>query len=221
MLDHRKRYLQIAFNYDLAHVRRILPSMPLNDRIIIEAGTPFVKNEGVRGIEEISKIWHGRIVADLKTTDGAADEVKFVHWAGANAATVLGSAPVETINLFIKRCAELSMDSMIDMIGVDEPLKVLLKLRQPPTVVVLHKGRDEESTRGKVIKYKHINKIRSKYDVLISAAGGIDLRESRSAVFNGANIVVANIVSSEDPWTGISTEADVATMAEQFLKTIE
>jgi len=221
MLDHRKRYLQIAFNYDLAHVKRILPSMPLDDRIIIEAGTPFIKKEGVRGIEEISKIWHGRIVADLKTVDGAVSEVEFVHWAGANAATVLGSVPVETINLFIKRCAELSMDSIIDMIGVDEPLKVLLKLRQPPTVVVLHKGRDEESTRGKVIKYKHINKIRSKYNVLISAAGGIDLREARSAIFNGANIVVANIVSSKDSWIGISTEADVATIAEQFLRTIE
>ncbi|MFH1622614.1 MAG: hypothetical protein ABIA97_05810, partial [Candidatus Omnitrophota bacterium] len=94
-------------------------------------------------------------------------------------------------------------------------------LKTPPDVVVLHKGRDEETTRGKVIKYKHINKIRSKYAVLISAAGGIDLREARSAIFNGANIVVANIVSSDDPWTGISSDSDVKTIAEQFLKTIE
>ena len=162
MLEHKKRYLQIAFNYDIDQVKRILPTIPLNDRILIEAGTPFIKKEGVKGIEEIAKIWHGRIVADLKTADGAVDEVGSVHWAGASAATVLGSVPVETINLFIKRCAELNMDSMIDMIGVDEPLKVLLKLKQPPNVVVLHKGRDEETTRGKVIKYKHINKIRSK-----------------------------------------------------------
>jgi len=33
--------------------------------------------------------------------------------------------------------------------------------------------------------------------VLISAAGGVDLKEARSAIFNGANIVVANIVDSE------------------------
>ena len=110
---------------------------------------------------------------------------------------------------------------MIDMLGVEEPLKVLLKLKKPPTVVVLHKGRDEENTRGKVIKYKHVNKIRSKFDVLISAAGGIDLREARSAIFNGADIVVANIVAEEDLWTGISSGEDVAGIARQFLTTIE
>ena len=153
--------------------------------------------------------------------DGAEGEVELAKKAGASAATVLGGAPTETIDFFIRRCMELGLDSMIDMIGVEEPLNVLRKLKEPPTVVVLHKGRDEETTRGKVIKYKHINKIRSKYDVMISAAGGVDLREARSAIFNGANIVVANIVSPDDPWTGISLDDDVAEVAEQFLKTIE
>ena len=162
MLEHKKRYLQIAFNYDLSHVMRILPSLPPNERIIIEAGTPFIKREGLNGIRVIDRIWKGPIVADLKTLDGAEDEVGFVNGAGATAATVLGSAPVETLNLFIRHCAELEMDSMIDMLGVEEPLKVLLKLKTPPGVVILHKGRDEETTRGKVIKYKHINKIRSR-----------------------------------------------------------
>jgi len=221
VLEHKKRYLQIAFNYDIDQVRRILSTIPFNDRILIEAGTPFIKREGLRGISIISSIWKGGIVADLKTLDGAVDEVNFVDNSGATAATVLGSAPIETLNLFIDTCEKNKLDSMIDMLGVDEPLKVLLKLKKPPTVVVLQKGRDEESTRGKVIKYKHINKIRSKYDVLISAAGGIDLREARSAIFNGADIVVANIVSPEDPWTGISAETDVKEIAEQFLKTIK
>lgn len=221
MLEHKKRYLQIAFNYDISHMGRILSTIPFNERILIEAGTPFIKREGLNGIRAMARIWKGAIVADLKTLDGAADEVNFVNRAGATAATVLGSAPVETLNLFIGRCRELEMDSMIDMLGVEEPLKILLKLRRPPDVVVLHKGRDEEGTRGKVIKYKHVTKIKSKYDVLISAAGGIDLREARSAIFNGANIVVANIVSSDDPWVGIGSEADVRTIAEQFLETIE
>ena len=221
MLDHKKRYLQIAFNDDLDSVRRILPRIPVNDRVMIEAGTPFIKREGFDGIREIAYFWKGMVVADLKTMDGAEEEVELAKEAGATAATVLGSAPVETINLFIQKCNEFGMDSMIDMLGVEEPLKVLWKLKQPPTVVVLHKGRDEETTRGKVIKYKHINKIRSKYDVLISAAGGVDLKEARSAIFNGANIVVVNIVSGEDPWTGIKANEDVAAMAGQFLRTIE
>lgn len=220
-LEHKTRYLQIAFNGDLDSAARTLRTLPRNDRILIEAGTPFIKSEGERGIKYIAGAWGGYVVADLKTMDGAEGEVELAKKAGASAATVLGGAPTETIDFFIRRCMELGLDSMIDMIGVEEPLNVLRKLKEPPTVVVLHKGRDEETTRGKVIKYKHINKIRSKYDVLISAAGGVDLREARSAIFNGANIVVANIVSPDDPWTGISLDDDVAEVAEQFLKTIE
>lgn len=221
MLDHKTRYLQIAFNDDLASVNRILPAIPEDDRILIEAGTPFIKREGFAGVRKISELWSGKIVADLKTTDGALEEVELAYNAGASAATVLGSASVETINLFIERCKELGMDSMIDMINVEEPLKAILKLKRPPRVVILHKGRDEETTRGKLIQYKHISKIKSKYDVLISAAGGVDLKEARSAIFNGANIVVVNIVSAADPWTGIRSDENVAEIAMQFLRTIE
>ncbi len=46
ILDTRKRYLQIAFNYDLALVRRVLPKIPKSERILIEAGTPYIKREG-------------------------------------------------------------------------------------------------------------------------------------------------------------------------------
>jgi bifunctional enzyme Fae/Hps len=221
MLDKKKRYLQIAFNDDLDSVNNILPTIRHSERILIEAGTPFIKREGFEGIARISELWKGEIVADLKTMDGAVEEVELAHDAGATAATVLGSASIETISLFIQKCDDLDMTSMIDMIGVEEPLKVLIKLRKPPSAVILHKGRDEETTRGKVIPYKQVNKVRSKYDVLISAAGGVDLKEARSAIFNGANIVVVNLVTTDDPWTGIKDNEDVAKIAEQFLKTIE
>jgi 3-keto-L-gulonate-6-phosphate decarboxylase len=173
------------------------------------------------GIERISQLWRGIIVADLKTSDGAIGEVQMIKDAGASAATVLGSAPIETLNLFISECKKLEVYSMIDMIGIEEPLKIIKELKSPPDVVILHKGRDEESTRGKVIGYKNVNKIRSKYNVLISAAGGVDLKEARSAIFNGANIVVANIVGKGQSWIGISDDEGVAEMAQKFLKTIE
>jgi 3-keto-L-gulonate-6-phosphate decarboxylase len=229
MLDHKTRYLQIAFNYDVRLVMRILPSIVHDvlslpkgsERILIEAGTPFIKREGVAGIRAIRSLWRGQVVADLKTVDGALGEVDMARAGGATAATVTGSSPSEVLNLFIARCDELRMDSMIDMLGVDDPLKVLMQLRKPPNVVVLHRGRDEEGTRGKVIQYRHVNRVRSKFNVLISAAGGVDLKEARSAIFNGANIVVVNLVQPGDPWEGIRTDSDVGAMAQQFLATIE
>ncbi len=221
ILDDKSRYLQIAFNYDTGLVRRLLPSIAYSERILIEAGTPYIKREGVNGIQTIRSIWRGHIVADIKIVDGALGEVKMVQSAGATAVTALGSSPTETLDLFIALCKELGMISMIDMLGVKDPLRMVMRLKRPPDVVVLHRGRDEENTRGKMIQYRHVNRLRSKYAVLISAAGGVDLREARSAIFNGANIVVANLVQPNDPWTGIRTDTDVGEMAHEFLSTIE
>jgi bifunctional enzyme Fae/Hps len=228
-LDDKIRYLQIAFNYDVGLVRRILPgvandvlSLPRGrERIFIEAGTPYIKREGVDGIRAIRRHWPGHVVADLKTVDGALGEVDMAHAGGASAATVLGSSPSEALDLFIARCVDLQMISMIDMLGVRDPLRVLMRLNSPPDVVVLHRGRDEEGTRGKLIQYRHVNRVRSKFNVLISAAGGVDIKEARSAIFNGANIVVVNLVHPGDVWTGIPTDGDVGEMAKQFLATIE
>lgn len=220
MLDHRKRYLQIAFNYDLGLARRVLPGLAASDRILVEAGTPFIKLEGMRGVRGIRQLWGGHLVADLKTVDGAEQEVDMVRAAGATAATVLGDASTEALDFFVERTSQAGLLSMIDMLGVEDPLDTLMRMRKPPDVIVLHRGRDEENTRGKVIQYRHVNRVRSKFDVLISAAGGVDLKEARSAIFNGANIVVVNLVRPRDPWEGISTEEDVAGMARKFLETI-
>lgn len=220
-LDHRVRYLQIAFNYDLDLVQRVLPTLPRNPRILVEAGTPYIKREGMRGISTMRRLWSGHIVADLKTSDGALGEVDMARMAGADAITVLGNSPTETLDMFVKHCEEVEVISMIDMLGVADPLDVLRPMQHKPEVIILHKGRDEESTRGKVIQYRHVNRIRSKYDASISAAGGVGLNEARSAIFNGANIVVVNLVRPGDPWEGISTSEDIAGIARKFLETIE
>jgi 3-keto-L-gulonate-6-phosphate decarboxylase len=204
MLRSSVRYLQVAFNYDLGLVQRVLPTIARSERILIEAGTPYIKSEGQRGIRLMRSLWPGQIV----------------HRAGATAATVLGGSPVETLDKFIAHCDQLGMISMIDMLGVSDPLKVLMPLRKPPGVVVLHRGRDEESSQGKVIQYRHVNRVRSKFNVVISAAGGVGLKEARSAIFNGAGIVVVNLVRPNDPWQGISTETDVGAMTRTFLETI-
>ena len=221
MLDHRKRYLQLAFNNDLSQALRVLQLIPQDDRILVEAGTPFIKREGLAGVHRLSQAWDGVVVADLKTTDGAEREAILAAEAGAKAATVLGSAPTETLDLFIRACENSGLTPMVDMLGVQEPLKVMMRLKKPPSIVILHKGRDEEATRGKTIAYKQVAKIKSKFNVLISAAGGVDLREARSAIFNGANIVVVNIVSTEDPWAGIKSDSDVKAFVSEILDTIE
>ena len=221
MLDKKTRYLQIAFNYDTRMAASLIPRIPYSNRILIEAGTPYIKREGMAGIRFIRRMWRGILVADIKIADGALDEVLMVRAAGANAVTALGNAPRETLDIFIEACGTYGIISMIDMIGVKDPLDVIRPLRKSPDVVVLHLGRDEENTRGKLIQYRHVNRIRSKFSVMISAAGGVDVKQARSAIFNGANIVVANIVRPGGIWRGISAADDVGKMAQKFLETID
>lgn len=202
-------------------MRRILPRIPYNPRILIEAGTPLLKREGLGIVAQMRRMWRGHIVADMKVSDGAEGEVLMAKAAGATGVTVMGSSPTETLNRFVMTCRTAGVISMIDLLGVGDPLHVLRRLDGPPDVMVLHRGRDEENTRGKALEYRHVKRMLSKFSISISAAGGVDLREARSAIFNGANIVVVNLRRPDDPWQGISTEDDVGAITNEFLTTIE
>ncbi len=202
-IERNTRYLQFAFNGSMQQVQRVLPTIQYDPRIIIEAGTPYIKQFGMPGVRLIRKLWKGMVVADLKVTDGAIEEVQFAARAGANAVTVMGSAPTETLDFFNEYSAKLGLYSMIDMLGVDNPLRKLLPLKHKPNFVVIHKGRDEETNRRSIIRYKDISKIRSKYDAFISVAGGLDVANIRKVYFNGADVAILNIVTSTAPNTGV------------------
>ena len=46
MLDRKKHYLQVALNSTPSDARDIISRLPLSDRIVIEAGTPLIKEYG-------------------------------------------------------------------------------------------------------------------------------------------------------------------------------
>lgn len=223
MLSRKKKYLQIALNSDPYEGSEIISHLPVSERIIVEAGTPLIKAYGTDGIQRLKFAWDSRtngefdtyIVADTKCMDRGKTEVEIAKEGGASAATVLGTAPIETINYFIAACEELEMDSMIDTIGMDQPFKILRKLKKLPTVVVLHRGVDEEAfDKNKPIPYVQINKIRSSFDVMIAVAGGDTIREVQRAVFNDADIVVV--------WKNFySPSSNTGSLAEEFLKEIK
>jgi bifunctional enzyme Fae/Hps len=220
MLNRRKKYLQIALNSTPWEGEVIISKLPSSDRIIIEAGTPLIKAFGISGIKSLRNSWSYKsegdpyIVADTKCMDRGIAEVRIAKDGGASAATVLGAAPVETINYFISACEDLGLDSMVDTIGMEQPFKLLRKLKKMPTVVVLHRGVDEETfDKHKPIPYLQINKIRSSFDVMISVAGGDTFREVQRAIFNDADIVVV--------WKDFYSRAlNTGDLATEFLKEI-
>ncbi|TET81021.1 MAG: hypothetical protein E3J43_01390 [Candidatus Heimdallarchaeota archaeon] len=106
---------------------------------------------------------------------------------------------------------------MIDMLGVENPLRKMLPMQTKPDVVVIHKGRDEESNKRNIIRYKDIAKIRSKFDNLISVAGGLEYDGVRKAYFNGADIAILNVVASNDPNVGLRENANFRQLIHEIL----
>lgn len=105
------------------------------------------------------------------------------------------------------------MYSMIDMLGQDEPLKKMMTLSSKPDVVIIHKGRDEEANPRSIMRYKDINKIRSKFGTMISVGGGLDPTRVKVAYFNGADIAILNVVfDPADRTVGLKQNADINTL---------
>ncbi|MFA5052196.1 MAG: orotidine 5'-phosphate decarboxylase / HUMPS family protein [Patescibacteria group bacterium] len=219
-LDRRKKYLQIAFNRSLTEVQRMVSALPASDRIIVEAGTPFVKEYGSQGIAMLHQWWSerlghsGYVVADMKCMDRGTTEVLAAARAGASAVTCLGLAPLETIREFIERCRAAGVDSMVDMLNVEFPFEILQHLGKQPDIVVLHRGVDEASdNRERMLPHHLINRIKATYPVLISLAGGETVREVQRTVFNGADITVM--------WRLIYDSPESTTqLADQFLSMV-
>ena len=210
-------HIQIAFNYSFSDFLRVIRDIPPHPNIILEAGTPYIKLEGISVITKMRRFWRGDICADMKIADGAINEVIMAKAAGATSVTALGTSSTETLRLFVETCKKARIKSIIDMIGNPNPLKTIWKANVVPDMVYIHRGRDEENSYGKIIQYKDIAKLKGKWEIKMGAAGGIDKKELQSAIFNNADIVVVNIVRPEDSWKGIVFDKNFKDNLKQFL----
>ena len=226
MLSKKQKYLQIALNNTLEEAKLIINQLPVDERIITEVGTPLIKKYGIQAIKTIKSWWTSKVslssknfypyvVADLKTMDRGATEVEIAASGGANAAIALGTAPIETLDVFIKTCKEKGIDSMIDMMNIDFSLEVLRNLKNLPDVVILHRGVDEEQFNPESeIPYHEIHRIKENYDILVSVAGGYTIQEVQRAIFNDADIVIV--------WKHFyESSSEVAKLAQEFLNEIK
>lgn len=214
----RQSKIQIAFNSTFDDFLSVISYIPKGDHIIIEAGTPLIKKEGIQVVGAMRRYWGGQICADMKIIDGAYEEVLMAVEQGASSVTAMGMTSVETLKLFVNTCKQNKIISIIDMMNNINPLKTIWKSGVVPDAVFIHRGRDEENAFGKIIQYKDISKIKGKYDIQLGAAGGIDKKELQSAIFNSADIVVINIVPPDKAWKGIVFNEEFKSSLDDFLK---
>jgi 3-hexulose-6-phosphate synthase len=111
--------LQLALDFvTIAEAKAILAEV--GDGIdIVEIGTPFVIQEGIRAVREIAEAFPKiKVLADLKIMDAGEHESKMAFLAGADYVTVLGAADDATIRASVAEADRHGKSIVVDMIGV-------------------------------------------------------------------------------------------------------
>ncbi len=206
-------YLQVALDLvDINRVRKVLAELPESDHLIIEAGTPTIKQFGLSVISEIRKVRpNAFIVADLKTLDTGNLEARMAADATADAVVVSGLAPLETIEKALAEAKKTGIYSIIDMLNVTDPVALIRDLKIKPDIVELHRGIDCESEGGCHV-WGNIEAMReaSGGKLLVATAGGIRVENVRDALKAGSQIIVVG--------RAITASKDIRHAGEKFLE---
>ncbi len=201
-------YLQLAIDIPyLPEVEKILSKISKNnlDKLLIEIGTPFLKNEGLRQIVPVIRNYfpENYLIADFKTLDVGKLEVKIANEGKVNACVVSGLAPLATIISFIDECRSLGIDSWLDTLGLtlEEILYKIKQLDNFPNVIIIHRGIDEELS-GKTSSWKIVQELRNFVPSLIACAGGISLDTVSGPLIHGGDILIIGraIYNAENPY---------------------
>jgi len=205
--------LQVALDLDdIAVAVRIGFQAAVSPAVVLEAGTPLVKVEGLRAARILRALpQEPVVVADTKTFDTGRLEFTLAHRYGADAATVLALAPDETIEEAVSAGEELGMAVIGDLIGHPDPVEGARRLRRLGVhVALLHIGIDVQRrlgiTAGQIPDL--VARVREAFQGPVAVAGGVKPGEAGTLARAGAQIIVIGgaITKASDP-RGAAAEA--------------
>jgi bifunctional enzyme Fae/Hps len=207
-------YLQVALDLvDMGKVASVLKDLPQNDHLIIEAGTPLIKKFGLGVISEIRKLRpNAFIIADMKILDTGNLEARMAADASSDAVVVSGLAPASTMEKAIAEARKVGIYSVVDMLNVQNPAKVIEKLKVKPDIVELHRAIDTEDTAHAWGDIAAIRKAAGG-KLLVATAGGIRVNVVKDALKAGADILVVG--------RAITASKEVKHAADEFIEKLE
>ncbi len=201
-------YLQVALDLTSEEqVKKIIEQLPVRERLLLEAGTPLIKNCGINIVEKIRNMrQESFIIADLKTLDVGRLEVKMAADATADAVCISGLGPNASIEKSIQEAQRQGIYSIVDFMNVSDIEEKIKSLRYKPDIALLHRNVDVETAaqeRGETVesKWGNLSKIK-KIVKLVSVAGGITPQTCTEALEKGADVIVVGryIIRSHDPY---------------------
>lgn len=187
--------------------KRLVDALLFTEKIaeyvdIIEIGTPFVIDEGMRAVREFRKYFPDKeILADLKIMDGGFYESALAFEAGADYVTVLGVTDILTAKACVGAAEKYHKQVVVDMICVaDLPVKIKEMEAIHAHVIAVHTGADQQAAGRRPIEDLKVMKAHAK-EAKISVAGGINSQTIALYVAQKPDIVIVGsaIGRAKDP----------------------
>lgn len=193
--------IQLACDYySLEEAMKILDK--ISDEIdIIEIGTDLMLAEGVRAVKTIKNLYPNKIVlADMKVMDGGRELGELAFDNGADIYTVLGVAPLETIQAACNVAREYNKKVCVDMIGVTDQLtKAKEYINMGADYLCVHTADDQ---LGNVTYYHHLaDYVKTVGPQYCSIAGGMNPQNVKDIREYDPEIIVVGgyITKAVDP----------------------
>ena len=139
--------LQVALDYvslppAIAMALQVAPHVD-----VIEVGTPLCKAAGIEAVQAIREVIPDRLIlADLKTPDVGALEAQMAFDAGADMMTVIGGAPMATVQSALRVAQEMGKEMLMELTGVRDIIARATEWKQAGVErMVYHRGWDEQA----------------------------------------------------------------------------
>jgi 3-hexulose-6-phosphate synthase/6-phospho-3-hexuloisomerase len=172
----------------------------------LEAGTPLIIAEGMRGVRELrARFPQVPIVADLKTMDGGWLEAEVMAKAGASMVVVMGQAHEETVELVVKAGHDFGAKVMGDNMAMPDPIAGAKKLEDLGCDYIIHHiGFDMRTLRRSRGQHAptpldRLAEVVAAVSVPVQAVGGLTLEQATDTPRYGAPLVVVGAPLAIDP----------------------
>lgn len=178
---------------------------------VVEIGTSLIKDYGVRAVQEIRAIVPSHVLlADIKTMDEGAYEFRAAYQAGADVATVMGAASVNTISACYEVARQEGRDILIDLLETsDSKIQQLDRFSDALFCVHLPKdgGHGEINRNVETFCHNHPHIRR------IAVAGGVSLAQIPMLLQYPIEVVVVG--------SAITAAPDISVAAKQFQQALK
>ena len=190
----------VQLSLDLVDLKEALETAAIALRAGIdwlEAGTPLIIAEGLRGVRELHARHPGvPIVADLKIMDGGWLEAELMAKAGASMVVVMGQAHAETIELVVKAGRDFGVKVMGDNMAMPDPIAGAKRLEELGCDYIIHHiGYDMRTLRrerGQLAPtpLDRLREVVEAVSVPVQAVGGLTIEQAIDTPGYGAPLVV-------------------------------